>query len=208
MSAPFPEDYIFDPDDAPSGSGWTLRPLLDALEAGRPPSGFLEFFDRDPERTPPPGDDLLLAPADGLVELLAPKGEAPARFVVHLRLTDVHVQRAPLAGRVLSVDRSGEGHYYPDDPRYWNGVQATTRVLSRFGPYAVRQMTTLLTRRLETYLEPGAEVAAGQRLGRIRFGSTVILELPRGARFETLVRTRQKVRAGETPLARLAAAAR
>ncbi len=201
MSAPFPDDYVFDPADAPPGSGWTMRGLLDALERGVPPSGFREFFDRDPERVPPPGNGLVLAPADGLLELLPARGDAPARFVVHLRLTDVHVQRAPLAGKVVSVDRSGEGHYYPDDPRYWNGVQAVTRIESALGVYAVRQMTTLLTRRLETYLEPGQTVAAGQRLGRIRLGSTVILDLP-GA-WTPLAAPRQKVYAGVTPLARL-----
>lgn len=202
MGEPFPEEYVFDPADAPPGSGWTRRSVLDLLEQGREPAGFRAFFDRDPERVPPPGEDLVLAPADGLLELLPPRGEAPARFVVHLRLTDVHVQRAPLAGRVLSVERTGEGHYYPDDPRYPLGVQAVTRVRSAAGDYAVRQLTTLLTRRLETYLAPGQEVRAGERLGRIRLGSTVILEFP-GA-LTPLAAPGQKVYAGLTPLARLA----
>ncbi len=199
MSEPFPQDYIYDESDLPPGSGWDMRRVLEGLERGAPPEGFSAWFDRDPERASPDDPSLVLSPADGLVELRRPEGRTP-EFVVHLRLTDVHVQRVPLAGRVVGVERAGRGHFYPDDPHYLTGVQAITAVESRLGVYRVRQITTLITRRLETYLEAGTEVAAGRRLGRIRLGSTVILELP--GRWEPLVRERQKVYAGVTPLAR------
>ena len=199
MGEPFPKDFIYDEADLPPGSGWDMRRVLASLEKGELPADFLAFFDRDPERTPPADPALVLSPADGLVELRRPQGR-PAEFVVHLRLTDVHVQRVPLAGRVRSVETAGRGHFYPDDPHYLTGVQAVTTVESALGVYRVRQITTLITRRLETYLEPGRAVAAGERLGRIRLGSTVILELPGG--WEPLVAPRQKVYGGLTPLAR------
>jgi len=145
----------------------------------------------------------VLAPADGLIELRRPAGR-PAEFIVHLRLTDVHVQRVPFPGRVVAVETAGRGHFYPDDPHYLTGVQAVTTIDSALGVYRVRQITTLITRRLETYLEPGRAVAAGERLGRIRLGSTVILELP--GDWEALVAPRQKVYGGLTPLARAKAA--
>jgi phosphatidylserine decarboxylase len=62
-------------------------------------------------------------------------------------------------------------------------------------------LTTLITRRIETWVMPGDEVKAGQRLGRIRLGSTVILELP--GDWEPLVADREKVYGAVTPLARL-----
>ena len=103
------------------------------------------------------------------MELQRPAGRV-AQFVVHLRLTDVHVQRVPFAGRVRSVEPIGHGHFYPEDPKYWTGVQVVTAIESTLGIYRIRQLTTLITRRIETWLKPGDEVKAGHRLGRIRWG--------------------------------------
>lgn len=197
---PFPEKYVFDESDLPPGSGWTMRGILSELEAGRLPEDFRRFFDRDPERRPPREPGLVVAPADGLLELRRREGR-PFEFVVHLRLTDVHVQRVPLAGTVRDVRREGSGFFYPDQEGYWGGVQAVTTVDSAAGTYVVRQITTLITRRIENDLKPGQAVATGQRLGRIRLGSTVLLELP--GRWEPLARDGQKLVGGETPLARL-----
>ncbi|MDE2491439.1 MAG: phosphatidylserine decarboxylase [Elusimicrobia bacterium] len=200
MSEPFPHDFVWDESDLPAGSGWSVRGVIESLEKDVVPAGFREFFDRDPERASPADPALVLAPADGLVELRRPPGRTP-EFLVHLRLTDVHVQRVPLAGRVVSVERAGRGIFNPDDPHFLDGVQAVTTIESALGVYRVRQITALLTKRLETYLEPGRRVAAGERLGRIRLGSAVILELP--GEWEPLVADRQKVFGGLTPIARV-----
>jgi len=197
---PFPENLIYDEADLPPGSGWNMRKILGEIEAGRVPGDFLRFFDRDPERKTPAEAGLIVAPADGLLELRRREGRAP-EFVVHLRLTDVHVQRVPLAGTVRDVRGEGSGFFYPDQEGYWGGVQTATTIDSAAGPYVVRQITTLITRRIESYLKPGESVTTGQRLGRIRLGSTVVLELP--GRWEALARDGQKVYGGETPLARL-----
>jgi phosphatidylserine decarboxylase len=197
---PFPTEFIYDEADLPRGSAWDMRRVIEGVERGDIADDFLAFFDRDPERTSPVDPTLVLAPADGLVELQRPVGRV-AQFVVHLRLTDVHVQRVPFAGRVLSIERTGRGHFYPDDPKYWTGVQVVTTIESTLGVYRVRQLTTLITRRIETWVTPGEEVKAGQRLGRIRLGSTVILELP--GDWEPLVTDRDKVYGATTPLARL-----
>lgn len=201
--APFPEKYIFDESDLPPAGGWSMRRILAELEAGRVCEDFRRFFDRDPERRTPREPGLVIAPADGLLELRRREGQT-AEFVVHLRLTDVHVQRVPLAGTVRDVRREGSGFFYPDQEGYWGGVQTVTTIDSAAGAYVVRQITTLITRRIENYLRPGAAAATGQRLGRIRLGSTVVLELP--GRWELLGRDGQKVVGGETPLARLGSA--
>lgn len=199
---PFPEEYIFDERDLPSNSGWSMRRILAEIESGRIPEDFRSFFDRDPERLTPDAVGLIVSPADGLLELRNRAGRPP-EFVVHLRLTDVHVQRVPLAGVVRDVRNEGSGYFYPDQEGYWGGVQTATTIDSAAGAYVVRQITTLITRRIENYLRPGQEAATGQRLGRIRLGSTVILELP--GHWELLCRDGQKVIGGETPLARLVA---
>jgi phosphatidylserine decarboxylase len=200
VAEPFPREFIYDESDLPPDAGWNIKDILGSLERNLVPKDFRRFFDRDPERTPPQDSAVIISPADGLVELRRPAGR-PAEFVVHLRLTDVHVQRVPFAGKVVSVERAGRGHFYPDDPHYLTGVQAVTTIESSLGTYRVRQITTLITRRIETWLEPGRTVEVGERLGRIRLGSTVILELP--GSWTPLVAEREKVFAGVTPLARL-----
>jgi len=200
VSEPFPTEFIYDEADLPGGSTWEMRRIIEAVERGEIAEDFLAFFDRDPERIPPLDPAAMLAPADGLVELQRPAGRL-AQFIVHLRLTDVHVQRVPFAGRVQSIESTGCSHFHPGDPKYWTGVQVVTTIESTLGVYRVRQLTTLITRRIETWLKPGDEGKAGQRLGRIRLGSTVILELP--GDWEPLVADREKVYAAVTPLARL-----
>ena len=170
---PFPAAYIWDEADLPAGSGWNMRSTLAGLEAKRVTAAFQRFFDRDPERRTPRAPGLVVAPADGLLELRRRSGKNP-EFMIHLRLTDVHVQRVPLAGVVRLVERRGSGYFYPDQEGYWGGVQTATTIDSAAGPYVVRQITTLITRRIETYVQPGQAVATGARLGRIRLGSTVI----------------------------------
>ncbi|MBI3547447.1 MAG: phosphatidylserine decarboxylase [Elusimicrobia bacterium] len=196
----FPEEYIFDERDLPAGSEWRMRDVLRELTAGRFPPEFQRFFDRDPERTTPAGEGIVVSPADGLVEIR--RAPDAVEFVVHLRLTDVHVQRVPLAGTVASVEDGGAGFFYPDDEKYWSGVRKTTTIDSPYGRYSVHQMTTLITRRIETYLRPGDAVETGRRLGRIRLGSTVLLRFP--GTCEPLVSPGDRVSAGESILARLA----
>lgn len=198
---PFPKKYIFDAGDLPADSGWNLRRILGEIEKGLVPEDFRRFFDRDPQRHAPTEPGLIVSPADGLLELRRRAGGAP-EFVIHLRLTDVHVQRVPLAGIVRSVQSEGGGFFYPDQEGYWGGVQTATTIDSAAGSYVVRQITTLITRRIENDLRSGQAVATGERLGRIRLGSTVVLELP--GRWTAEAADGQKVRGGETVLARLA----
>lgn len=163
---------------------------------------YLAFFDRDPERIIPVGDTLL-APADGLVTS-ADCRDGTRYIVIALSFWDMHVQRSPVAGRVMVVERlgasytDGEGREFTFLREKNCPVQTRTVLDSVIGPVAVRQITSLAARRIETWVAPGADVERGQRIGRIRLGSTVVLEVP--ASLPCRVRCGARVRAGESPL--------
>ena len=83
MSQPFPQEFIYDEADLPPGKGFDIRRILRQLEARIVPPGFREFFDRDPERTPPPEERVIVAPADGLIAFS--RHPQATEFIVHLR---------------------------------------------------------------------------------------------------------------------------
>jgi phosphatidylserine decarboxylase len=166
----------------------------------------LAFFARDPRRRPPafPG---LVAPADGRVLLvedvaLPPPGlTGPVwRIVIFLALWDVHVQRAPEAGRVVLSRPQAGGHAPAMHPRasanagHWLGLETAC------GPVLLLRTSGLLARRVTTSVSLADPVARGQRIGRIWLGSRA--ELFFGAAWRPLVRPGQAVRAGETLIAR------
>ena len=165
---------------------------------------------RDPERTPPKTDHAL-APADGRVMAVEwvwdehLKAEV-LEIAIFLALWNVHVQRAPLAGRVVAT-RSYEGSYRP---ALWPGAAANYReatyLETEWGPCAVTQIAGLLARRIVRWVGKGETLRQGQRLGMIKFGSRVTLRLPGGS--EPLVSVGDEVRAAETAVARRARPAR
>ncbi len=169
----------------------------------------LAWFARDPARSAPPQPGLaalVLAPADGRV-LLVEQAEAPCwmegpawRIAIFLSLWDVHVQRAPAAGRVAFCERQAGG-YRPAmqaeaaaNAGHWLGLETP------HGRLLVLRTAGLAARRVTTTVSLGQELAAGQRIGRILLGSRTEVYLPLSAR--PGVQPGQHVRAGETPLAR------
>jgi phosphatidylserine decarboxylase len=158
---------------------------------------------RHPERPPPTGD-AALAPADGRVVRVGTvrdeRFEEPMlEIAIFLALWHVHVQRAPLAGRVVAVERFegkfGNALFGGSEENYRQAIYLETD----WGPCSVTQVAGMLARRIVRWVEAGQTVAAGQRLGMIKFGSRVVLRLPAGS--EPLVRVGQEIRAGVTPVA-------
>lgn len=121
---------------------------------------------------------------------------------VFLSPTDVHVNRAPVAGTVTRVEQLGEGFA----PALLRGARDNRRTRlgldGAAGPVVVVQVAGALARTISTWVRAGDRVAAGERLGVIHFGSRTDVLLPRGAA-RVLVRRGTRVRAGVTPLARL-----
>ncbi len=160
----------------------------------------LGFF-RDPERTPPPGPGLVLAPADGRV-MLIDEVEDPwvgraVRASIFLSPLDVHVNRSPVAGLVDSV-RYEAGRFmaaYRDEASELN-ERCTIALEGDATRIGVKQIAGVLARRIVCRVRAGDKLAAGERFGLIRFGSRTDLVVPRST--EMRVKIGDRVRGGET----------
>jgi phosphatidylserine decarboxylase len=168
--------------------------------------GFLVWFFRDPERTPPPGDGVLVSPADGRVTDVTSVREdaylaAPAtRISIFMSPLDVHVNRAPIAATVERVEHT-PGRFraaFHDKASLDNERNA---VVFRHGArrYLMVQIAGALARRIVCRVSPGDALARGGRFGLIMFGSRMDLFLPPDVR--PLVRAGDRVQAGLTPVA-------
>jgi phosphatidylserine decarboxylase len=163
---------------------------------------FVAYFFRDPER-PIPRDPLaILSPADGRVVLIqrpqrkVTPGERSIQISIFLSIFNVHVNRAPLGGRVLSTDyRPGRFLAAFKSEASSLNEQNTIQIDGGDLKVTVRQIAGFLARRIVCWAEPGDEVAPGQRLGLIRFGSRVDLILPEGVRLK--VAEGDRVKAGK-----------
>lgn len=174
-------------------------------------TGFVLSFFRDPERFTPAEDELMVSPADGKVIIVETvtddtftEGQA-YKVSIFMNVFNVHVNRIPLAGTVEKIIYRPGKFYAADSQRgALQNEYCGTVLRTRSGQkMAFVQIAGLIARRIVCWLEPGDEVLKGRRFGLIRFGSRVDLYLPLDS--ELLVRVGQKVRAGETPVARLSA---
>ena len=182
---------------------WPEAQVRGWLKTGRFQRAFLGHFYADPERVAPPGDTLI-APADGLVKS-AEVRDGVRYLVIALSFWDMHVQRSPVAGTVTGVAAlgddwmDGEGRDFAFLREKPCPVQTRLAIRTGAGDVAVRLITSLAARRIETWVKEGESIARGQRIGRILLGSTVVLELPPHVR--VLVKAGERVWAGETPVA-------
>jgi phosphatidylserine decarboxylase len=176
---------------------------------------WIAAFFRDPVRVTPDAPGLIVSPADGLISLivnvdpprqLVGEGglpEAPCtRISVFMNVFDVHVNRAPIAGtcsrivyvpgKFLNADLDKASDDNERQYFIFEGADGT-RV-------AITQIAGLVARRIMRFIEPGAKLSAGERIGLIRFGSRVDVFLPAG--YVPTVIVGQRAISGETILAR------
>ncbi|GAB3280214.1 phosphatidylserine decarboxylase [Actinocorallia lasiicapitis] len=160
-------------------------------------AGGMAWFFRDPARE---GEGLLLSGADGVVQSIQEWPDGRTRVAVFMSPLDVHVNRAPIAGKIISVDHIAGGHV----PAFNKDSDRNERVVWKFateiGELECVQIAGTVARRIVPYLEEGATVTQGERIGLIRFGSRFDVYLPQGIR--PAVTVGQKTRAGETHLVR------
>jgi phosphatidylserine decarboxylase len=180
----------------PIAVGFLLTPLVTPLGLGLVALGVgALLFHRDPERTPP--DSGVVAPADGRVSVVREE-EDRLRVGVFMNVTDVHVNRAPMAGTVESVEhRPGA-----NKPAFSKESDRNERVDIAFEGYEVSLIAGWFARRIHPYVEGGDDLARGERIGHVSFGSRVDILLPSTVEHADLrVTPGDEVRAGETVVA-------
>ncbi len=173
------------------------------------------WFFRDPPRRVPGGPGLVVAPADGKVVEIVPVehdefvGGPAVRIGIFLSIFNVHVNRAPLACRVIRLE------YEPG--RFLNALDPSSALENenmRIGveedhaPYrrlVVRQIAGAIARRIVCDLRPGERVDRGQKIGMIKFGSRTELLLPRCDGLVVEARLGQRLRGGRDVVARFGA---
>jgi phosphatidylserine decarboxylase len=158
-------------------------------------------FFRDPERQVPRDSRLVLAPADGKVTHVEREDDGSLRLSIFLSVLDVHLNRAPVAGRVEQV-RYRPGRLLPANlaRSAEDNERNELRIEGTHGPVRVVQIAGIIARRIVCRVQPGDELALGERFGMIRFGSRTDLVLPPGA--EPAVEPGARCRAGQTVVAR------
>ena len=162
-------------------------------------AAFTVYFFRDPERALPT-DGRIYSPGDGVV--LSVGREGPGDVItcrIFLSIFDVHIQRAPTAGRVAKVaEVPGSFAAAMKDAARGNYRVVMTIEPEGRGPLVVEQIAGLIARRIECWRKPGDTVAAGEKYGIIYFGSQAAVHFPAGAR--CTVAAGDRVVGGLTPI--------
>ncbi len=180
----------------------TLAILLGLLWVG------LAIFFRDPARRPPADDSLIISAADGLVVEIVRLHEpvfleGPAlKIGVFMNLNDVHVNRTPYASTV-AYKRHVPGQFLQafrpeaaiENEHFFTGLETV------HGYMLVKQIAGIMARRIVCTVEEGQQLQTSERFGMIKFGSRVDVFMP--PQFEPLVEIGDRVKAGETPIARI-----
>jgi phosphatidylserine decarboxylase len=185
-------------------------------------------FYRDPERPPPEGTNLIVSPAEGEIIYVqrAPGGILPASVKlgrtiplqeltrtslrredvvvvgIAMSFADVHVNRAPIAGRI-AFQRHFKGSFgsLKNPEMVFTNERATTLIERDDLQVAVVQIASRLVRQIASFVREGEHVVLGQRMGVIRFGSQVDMVLPMQPRLHVAVQPGQRVRAGQSVIA-------
>jgi phosphatidylserine decarboxylase len=179
---------------------------------------FMMQFFRDPDRIPPSDEDLIIAPADGrrlsgkidriervgsdypLIDRIFPDGSGGILISTFMSPFDVHVNRAPVSGRVIYTEHV-DGRFQVARSRVLTENEKNLIVIKTdYGNVGVIQIAGFVARRIVQYVKEGEYVERGDRIGMIRFGSRVDLVLPENC--EVLVKTGSRPMAGETVVAR------
>jgi phosphatidylserine decarboxylase len=169
--------------------------------------GFMAYFFRDPERRIPHEPGLVVSPADGRVMIAGPsdgRWSPPGswnQITIFLSPMDVHINRTPVAGRVMRVDYR-PGKFLPAYNEGSNDNELNEVWIEHDGrPIVFRQVVGILARRIVCRVHEGQVLERGERVGLMKFGSRMDVFLPTDAILRVGVGDR--VIAGETVLATL-----
>lgn len=169
---------------------------------------FMIYFFRDPERVPPADASIVVSGADGVVrtveQIADPKylGVPVVRISVFLNPFNVHVNRTPVAGKVVGLRYVPGRHLLTMSNESSEHNEHSEIRIDGPVPCLVAQIVGPIVRRVIYWYSEGQVIQRGERLGLMKFGSRMDVYLPQGA-VEVLVRPGEKVRAGESPIARI-----
>jgi len=168
------------------------------------------YFFRDPDRTTPDAENLVICPADGVVQSVVQAVPPPelelgtepmTRVAVFMNVFNVHVNRVPMSG-VITAKHYRPGKFFNaslDKASEFNERMSLKVKTEKGVEIAFVQIAGLVARRILCYVDVGRAVEAGERFGLIRFGSRVDIFLPNGV--QPLVIEGQTTIAGETVIA-------
>ena len=178
---------------------WSIAPVLLA-------AFFLWFF-RDPQRTIPTGEGLIVSPGDGLVTetvIIATPDGSRQRISIFLSVFDVHVNRSPIGGILTSVRYRKGAYLNAMNPASADrNEQNVVTVRGQGVEVTFKQIAGLLARRIVFNLSEDDTVERGQRVGLIKFGSRVDVLLPAEAALR--VKVGERVKGGSSVLAAMPA---
>lgn len=181
--------------------GWLTAPawaLIPALLGG-----FFMWFFRDPERTIPTAPGAVVSPADGKVTSVSQvefDGKRLQRISIFLNVFNVHVNRSPIAGKIRSVDYQSGKFLNAMNPDCAECNEQNTVLVAGDGQSVIfKQIAGLLARRIVFNKRIGDEVARGERVGLIKFGSRTDVLLEPSA--EISVKAGDHVKGGSSILA-------
>ena len=147
---------------------------------------FVTWFFRDPERSVPEDPNAIVSPGDGkIVEIISEKDplldEAYTRVSIFLNVFSVHVNRAPISGKIQAT-RYNPGKFFNAASHKASLDNEQSAILLNNGHVTilVKQIAGLIARRIVCWAKEGDEYQRGQRFGLIRFGSRVDIFLPEG----------------------------
>ena len=170
------------------------------------------YFFRDPKRTTPVREGLLVSPADGVISLIEKtmpppeldiEKEALTRISVFMNVFNCHVNRSPIAGKVMEINYR-PGKFFNaslDKASVDNERNSLVLQIPDGRQIVVVQIAGLVARRIVSFVKPKQTLRIGQRFGLIRFGSRVDIYLPTGV--QPLVCLGQTMVSGETVIADL-----
>jgi phosphatidylserine decarboxylase len=174
--------------------GWILFGLLTV---------FVVSFFRDPERKAPPGENNILAPADGKIVLVEERESTPfsasqkaVQVSIFMSVFNCHINRIPSGGVVREVVYTPGTFLAADQERAstQNERNAILFLTDRGEEIGVVQIAGLIARRIVCWVKPGQRLSRGERIGLIRFGSRVDLFLPPTVKIK--VRRGERVKGG------------
>ena len=167
---------------------------------------FMVFFFRDPERQPPTEPDIVVAPADGRVTrvtTLAPERESsPTLVSIFLSPLDVHINRAPIAGRISDVSYvKGKFLIATNERASLVNEQNVLTIEGAEVNVVCKQIAGILARRIVCWKRRNDSVALGERIGMIKFSSRTDVVLPENV--QVVVTEGTKVKGGTTIIGRI-----